>query len=101
MTRVILIRVKVFNSEGRWESFGDSRTGSETSSYPPETSTHKEPSRHHPGVWRQAKQTQVVVVQDLTVSLTVPVYFRTLKHVIYKLLLSHSGKEHYMFKKLE
>lgn len=70
---------------------------------PPETSMHKEPSRHHPGVWRlrQAKQTQVVVVQDLTVSLTVPVYFRTLKHVIYKLLLSHSGKEHYMFKKLE
>lgn len=37
------------------------------------------------------KQIPFAAAQDLTASLTVHIYLRTLKHVIYKLLLSHSG----------
>lgn len=80
---------------------GGSRMGSQTTGQPKKQADNSPDSILESGQGDRQKQIPFAVVQDLTVSLPAHVYLRILKHVIYKLLLSHSGNVHYMFKKLE
>ena len=93
VSQVIFIWFKVFNGKLPLGSFlvqQNIQPNHQLTPKPSTQKTHHSPSWNQESLW-QMKQIPFAVAQDLTASLMVHIYLRTLKHVIYKLLLSHSG----------